>query len=489
MGSSFILHLSFVSGCTLDKLRAFSMDMLKQIWQWFDDRTGIPAAVSNVVRHPVPPDTGWMYVFGSATLVAFLVLVVTGIILATLYIPSTANAYDSIEFITNQVPFGRIIRGMHYFAASAMVVFVGIHMLRVFLTGSFKFPREMNWLTGAILMFLVIGITFTGQILRWDQDAIGALLIAAEQAGRVPFIGEWLARFILAGETIGGPTLSRLFAFHVFILPGILLAFLTIHLFLVIRNGISEPPRKGEEVDPKTYRPWYESMLKREGQPFWPNAAWRDVVWSLLMIIGIMVLAIVFGPRELSEPPDPTLVETVPRPDWYFVWYFALQAVIPDAFEAYVIVLTPIAIGLAVILIPLLGSRGERSPLRRPWALGAVTIVVLTVVTMTIIGFESPWPPNFDARLPPQVVAATASDQVHEGAQLFQSKGCLSCHEISGHGGKYGPDLSNISVNLPTAAIKIRILRGAGEMPSYANILTPEEVEAIVAFLETRHAP
>jgi ubiquinol-cytochrome c reductase cytochrome b subunit len=156
------------------------MDMLRQAWRWFDDRTGVPEAISKIVRHPVPPDTGWMYVFGSATLVAFLVLVVTGIILATLYIPSAANAYDSIEFITNEVPFGRIVRGMHYFAASAMVVFVGIHMLRVFLTGPFKFPREMNWLTGAVLMFLVIGITFTGQILRWDQDAIGALLIAAE---------------------------------------------------------------------------------------------------------------------------------------------------------------------------------------------------------------------------------------------------------------------------------------------------------------------
>ena len=182
----------------------------------------------------------------------------------------------------------------------------------------------------------------------------------------MPFIGEWLARFILAGETIGGPTLSRIFAFHVFIFPGVLLAFLTIHLFLVIRNGISEPPKKGEEVDPQTYRPWYESMLKREGQPFWPNAAWRDVTWSLLMIIGIVVLAIVIGPRSLGERPDPTIVETVPRPDWYFVWYFALQAVIPDVFEAYVIVLTPLTIGLALILIPLLGNRGERSPLRRP---------------------------------------------------------------------------------------------------------------------------
>lgn len=480
---------AFRPSSSVGELRAFSMDILKQVWRWFGDRTGIPEAVSNVVRHPVPPGTGWMYVFGSATLVAFLVLVVTGIILATLYIPSTANAYDSIEFITNEVPFGRIIRGMHYFAASAMVVFVGIHMMQVFLTGSFKFPREMNWLTGAVLMFLVIAITFTGQILRWDMDAIGALLIAAEQAGRVPFIGEWLARFILAGETIGGPTLSRLFAFHVFILPGILLAFLTIHLFLVIRNGISEPPRKGEEVDPATYRSWYDSMLQREGQPFWPNAAWRDVVWSLLMIIGIVGLAIVFGPRNLGEPPDPTVVETIPRPDWYFVWYFALQAVIPEAFEAYVIVLTPIAIGLALLLIPLLGSRGERNPLRRPWALGGVTVVALTVLTMTIVGYQAPWTPEFDAQLPPQVLASTAGGLAHEGAQLFQSKGCLSCHEISGQGGEYGPNLGNISDSLPTEVITIRILRGPGEMPSYAQTLTPQEVEAIVAFLETRHAP
>src|SRR5579884_3391742 len=170
------------------------------VWRWFDDRSGIGGPVARAMQHPVPAETadmkkgGWMYLLGVGTLTAFILQVVTGIVLATLYIPSTANAYDSLQFITDKATLGSVLRGMHFFGASAMVLFIGLHMMRTFLTGSFKFPRELNWLSGVVLLILTLAMAFTGQLLRWDQNGVWSLVIAIEQVGRVPIIGDWIGR-------------------------------------------------------------------------------------------------------------------------------------------------------------------------------------------------------------------------------------------------------------------------------------------------------
>ena len=223
------------------------MKILKVIWQWFDDRTGIVQLMGPLFNHPVPPKTGWWYVFGSATLFAFILQVVTGIALSSSYITSTGEVYNSLQFITHQAFMGNILRGMHYFGSSAMVLLVGIHLIRVFLTGAFKFPREMNWLTGSVLLLLTVGMAFTGQLLRWDQNGVWTIIVGTEMAGRVPLIGNLLVNFILAGDTVGGATLSRFFSFHVFFIPAVIFGILGFHLYLVVRNGISEPAQAGRD--------------------------------------------------------------------------------------------------------------------------------------------------------------------------------------------------------------------------------------------------
>ncbi|HEV2207264.1 MAG TPA: cytochrome b N-terminal domain-containing protein [Verrucomicrobiae bacterium] len=460
--------------------------VLKSSCAWLEDRLGLLALLKPSLDHLVPHDARWWYVFGSATMTAFALQILSGVALAFSYVPSAAHAYDSLQFITHAAFLGRFMRALHYYGASAMVLMVGLHMAQVFLFGSYKYPREMNWVTGSLLLLFTLVMGFTGQLLRWDQTGVWSVVVAAEQAGRVPLVGDWLARFTLGGDAIGAATLSRFFAIHVFVMPALLFSFIGLHLLLVLRHGISEPPRVGHPVNPKTYRREYHQLLQKSGKPFWPDAAWRDVVFSVLMIIGIVIVSAYHGPPELGKPPDPSIIAADPRPDWYLLWYFGVLALLPHGTEGWFMVLAPLVVGFVLIVLPFVSPSGERSFRRRPWAVATVLLVGLMIAGFWRAGAQSHWSPNFNIAPLPLKVVGSLTGPATEGARLFYEKGCLNCHLISGYGGRRGPNLTLVGRKLNQEQIVLRIANGGVNMPAFAGSLTREQMAQLTAFLLSR---
>jgi ubiquinol-cytochrome c reductase cytochrome b subunit len=206
-------------------------------------------------------------------------------------------------------------------------------------------------------------------------------------------------------------------------------------------------------------------------------------------VVAIVLLALFFGAPTLDKPPDPAIVQAAPRPDWYFLWYFAVLALLPHAAENYVMILAPLLAALGLIVLPFAFNHGERHPSRRPWAVAAVLMILIMIATLWISGVHANWSPDFAAKpLTPEVIGA-ATGPVAEGATLFYKKACIYCHDIAGDGGHRGPVLTDIADRLTPQEMRIRILNGGYNMPAFGAILTPDDVDKLIAFLETRHAP
>jgi quinol-cytochrome oxidoreductase complex cytochrome b subunit len=219
--------------------------MTTRVGNWFDERLGWRRVWEAIFKRKVPK-VNWSYTLGSATLFVAVNQIVTGILLTIYYVPTPDHAYDSVQYITTQISAGWLIRGLHHWGASAMVVLVGLHMLRVILYGAYKYPREITWLTGVVLLLVTIGFGFTGYLLPWDQKAYWATTVGTRIAGTAPGIGDLVLRIMRGGEDLSAVTLARFFGVHVWVLPATLVILVGIHLYLVIRLGISAVPKRGK---------------------------------------------------------------------------------------------------------------------------------------------------------------------------------------------------------------------------------------------------
>jgi ubiquinol-cytochrome c reductase cytochrome b subunit len=465
--------------------------MIKNIGEWFDQRLQLAAPVREVAEHRVPRETAsWFYVFGSGALTVFVLQIVTGILLAFVYVPSGAEAWNSLQALNHDVTLGWFIRAMHGWGSDFMIAVVLIHMVQVFLFGAYKFPRELTWILGIFLLLMTLGMAFTGQVLRFDQDAYWGLGIGASIASRVPVLGPFVVKLMLGGPIIAGATLSRFFALHVFVIPGLLIGFVCLHLLMVVTLGINEWPMPGRIVKRATYINDYHELIKKDGEPFVPYAVWKDMFFAGLMILAVAACALYFGPFGPTGRPDPTIIQTVPKPDYFFLWLYALLSLLPPSLETPFLLIGPVVAIAGLLLLPFLSGEGEKSWKRRPIAVLTVMLIAITLGTFTHLAGYTPWSPHMNAwsgdPVPDQFIhGSTALER--QGALVFQVKQCRNCHSLGETGGQRGPALDSVAVRLTQDQLIRQVIQGGGNMPAYGKNLSPAETTALVAFLETLH--
>lgn len=362
------------------------------VLSWLDDRLHLGTA-REVAAHKTVPVHRYMplYYFGGMTLFFFLVQVMTGILLMLYYRPSAGEAFESVEFIMTTVPFGWLIRSIHSWSANLMVFFAFSHLATVFFLKAYRPPRELTWISGCVLLFLAMAFGFSGYLLPWNKLAFFATKVGTDIAGAVPFIGEWLLRFLRGGERVTGGTLSRFYGWHVAILPAVTVVLLGLHLLQVQLHGMSVPP--GLEEEAKRRRP----------MKFFPHFAMRELFgWTLAL--GVLAALAALIPWELGEKADPFAPAYKDiRPEWYFMFMFQTLKLVPGGeiagieYEAIPILLFGLG-GLLLVLVPFL-DRGLQRRGRSPGFTAAGAAILIYIVGFTAWGYAS--------LLPVYVVLAT----------------------------------------------------------------------------------
>jgi len=348
------------------------------------------------------------------------------------YAPTPDHAYASVKFIQEIAPFGSFVRGLHHWGASFMMVLVAFHMVRVFVFGSYKKPREIVWVIGVGLIAIVGGFAFTGYLLPWDQKAYWATVVGTNVAGTVPVVGGMLLRIVRGGTELGAFSLSRFFAIHTYILPWSLALLAGLHVFLLERAGAGGIWNAADQVP---YR----------SEPLFPNQLFKDTVFVLLVFLSLASLAVLL-PASLEPQADPTDSSYNPRPEWYFYFVFQMLKIFEGKFELVGTVILPSLAGAVLLLVPFLDRSTERAPAKRKLMLTMGALVVATVAALTVAG----------ARAPIVNAPAVTSPSVLAGRALYAKSGCSACHSIHGKGGKIGPDLTQVAARRPDADWHVR---------------------------------
>ncbi len=523
--------------------------LLGSLAAWLDDRTGWRGLRRHLLDEPLPAGTGWWFTLGSLLLFGLTIQLVTGILLALYYAPTPDHAWDSVRFVTTEVRAGSFLRGLHHWAASLVVVAAALHLIRVVFFGSYKKPREMNWLIGLALLLVILAFGLTGYLLPWDQRAYWATVVTINIARLTPLAGDAVAWLLQGGAEIGALTLTRWYAVHVVVLPVVLAVLVVAHLYLLRRHGISGPVRA---------RPGPSRM-------FFPYQAWRDLTVAVAAGVFLAVLAW-RGAPALESPADPTSSDYVPRPEWYFLGLFQLLKYFPGHWEVVGALVVPGLAALFLALLPWLDRSRTRDPRARRLILGLFTAGLAGVVTLTTIGaLDRPaaqpnlWsvqeqagailistsdrctkchgpdrmtaavdprhmsrPPDWLAAhvADPEVIGpgvrevpATSSesevaairaaltkmrsidpptiDDASRQAIVLFNRQCLSCHVIGSVGGTDGPDLTHVGEKLDPGVIERRIVNPAdvqidASMPAFGGKLTAAEIHSLALWLGTK---
>jgi len=314
--------------------------------------------------------------------------------------------------------------------------------------------------------------------------------IGASIASRVPVLGPVILKLMLGGPIIAGATLSRFFALHVFVIPGMLIAFVAVHLLLVLKLGINEWPMPGRIVKKATYEKEYHELTQKDGAPFVPYAVWKDLFFAAFILLAVAACAVFFGPFGPTGQPDPTIIQTAPKPDYFFLWLYAVLSFLPPSMETPALLIGPVIVIGALLFLPFLSGEGEKSWRRRPIAVLTILLIAITLATFTHLAGYTPWSPHMNAwssdPIPPRFLQHRTAVE-RQGALVFQAKQCHNCHALGQDGGQRGPALDTVAVQLTEDQLIRQVIQGGGNMPAYGKNLSPAETTALVAFLQTLH--
>lgn len=428
---------------------------MNTILNWLDDRTGYRALVHEALNEPIPGGAKWKYVWGSALTYVFVVQVITGFFLWSAYSPSTSAAWESVYYIQYVMDYGWLVRGIHHFAAQAMMILLGLHFMQVVICGAYKAPREVNFWLGLVLMQIVLGLSLTGYLLPWDQKGYYATKVATNIVGVTPLVGSQLQQLAQGGTSYGHHTLTRFFALHAGVLPALLVGFLGLHIYVFRRHGITVA--KADE--------------KKPIGTFWPDQVLMDAVACLGVLATILFFTVWKG-AELAGPADPSEAYAAARPEWYFLFLFRFLKIeaIDELGLEFGALYVPGAIMGIIALMPFIGR----------WKLGHGFNIAFTLALLCGAGYLTAIALKEDGADKKYLAAVKATefeghrvvelakeygipqtgalgllkdDPLVQGPKLFK-RYCASCHRYNGHDGLGQVPMKEVEENGKKSAVE-----------------------------------
>ena len=377
---------------------------LMAAYDWVDERAAIRSLIRKGLYEAVPVRGAWFYTLGSATLILIILQLITGIFLTLIYVPSVTEAWASLNYLKQHDAFGSIVRGIHLWSAYILLFVIGLHMVRTFFSGSYKRPRELNWVTGVGLFVLVLGMAITGAFLPWDQAAYWTAVVVTNIAAYTPLIGSFLRALWRGSDTMGPITLSRTFGIHVWLLPAVLFPLIGVHLALLRKHGEfgsyinyrgAYRSREGVDVPPapaqRPIEPPYPAAptdelwaAPLETEDFYPHQTFKDGVVSAALVVVVFILAVAIG-APLESIADPSTTSYVPVPEWFFLPLDQLLLLVPKQLIPLILVL-PAGGVLLLLALPFIDRGPERNPFERPAVMVPGAFAVLFVVILTLLG-------------------------------------------------------------------------------------------------------
>jgi ubiquinol-cytochrome c reductase cytochrome b subunit len=443
---------------------------LEKLGAWLDHRTGVQTAARQFLYEEIPASSGWRQVFGSVAVFLFLVQVFTGALLAFNFAPTPGDSYNSLRYILTEVTGGRLMRGLHHWGASMMVVVVLLHMAQVFLYGAYKKPREVTWVAGVGLLLLTLAYGLTGYLLPWDNRAYWGTVVATQIAAQAPVVGPYVARLLGGEGPVGVVTFARFFGLHVLLLPPATMALIGLHVYLVRKHGVA--PMPGDEARP--------------AKTFYPVQVFKDTlaIFIAFAILFTMAAAVRVPLEQLADPSD---TNYIPRPEWYFLFLFQTLKLFTGPLEVVGSVVLPGLAILALVATPFLDRGPMMAVRRRTVAIGFVALAAIGWAGLTaaaVAGTPRAEVVAVDYSGPTDWLQLTPEEMA--GVAYFREERCATCHTLGDSGGKVGPDLTRIPIRKNAAWMLEHFKRPSAMRPGTSMPpiqLSDGQLNALAAYL------